>query len=83
LSRLKKQLYKDINFLADPNWSSSTDKAVARAFKEAIEKNSKNFDVRALNNELARAYTTADYLGSIDTRAVKGGRLGNMAARVG
>jgi len=72
LADIKKRAYNDINFLADANWSVDTDKAVARTFKEAIEKGSSNIDVKALNNEIARQYAIADYLGSIHTKAMKG-----------
>lgn len=72
LDAMKKKIYKDTNYLKDTDLA---DKSIARALKEAVEDGTKSADVKALNNELSKGYTTINYLESIQGRAVKGGRL--------
>ena len=59
---IKKSMYGISNFL-DPD--DSAIKAIARAGKNIIEKNTRSADIKALNRELSRWYNTRDYLKSI------------------
>jgi len=66
------------------NPDDTAHKAIARAAKNIVENYTKSADVKALNNDLARWYTTREYLQILGsgTKTVKGGRLGKYAARL-
>ena len=56
---MKKKIYEETNYTKD---TDKADKAIARGAKEIIEKNVESADIKAMNNELARWYTTNEYL---------------------
>lgn len=56
--------------------SKMADKAIARTFKELVEKNTKSADVNALNKELGQHFSVLDLLEKLDGKKVEGGRLG-------
>jgi hypothetical protein len=72
--------YSGINFQSD-NWVKSEQKAIARAYKNVIENNSK-FNVKEVNSELQKYYQDLDYLELLDGRKVKGGKLGKYTAQI-
>lgn len=59
VNNIKKKLGSNNNYL-DPN--ITLDKTIARAAKQIVEDYTKSADVKALNNDLARWYTTREYL---------------------
>lgn len=69
-----------INFATD-KWTKTEQKAIARAYKNVIEQNSK-FNVREVNKELQKYYQDLDYLELLDGRKVKGGKLGKYTAQI-
>lgn len=71
---------KNINYLTPPE-KATYRKAVARAYKLLIEKNSTKFDVRAVNEgPLAKAYEDIARLERLDGARAEGGRLGKYTA---
>ena len=71
---------KNINYLTPPE-KATYRKAVARAYKVLIEKNSTKFDVKAVNEgPLARAYEDIARLERLDGARAEGGRLGKATA---
>lgn len=72
--------YGGINFQSN-GWVKSEQKAIARAYKNVIENNSK-FNVREVNKELQKYYQDLDYLELLDGRKVRGGKLGKYAAQI-
>lgn len=81
VNNIKKKLGSNNNYL-DPN--ITLDKTIARAAKQIVEDYTKSADVKALNNDLARWYTTREYLQILGsgTKTVKWGRLGKWVARL-
>ena len=78
---IKKKLQSVSNYL---NPDDSAYKAIARGAKQIVEDFTSSADVKALNKDLARWYTTKEYLQILGsgTKTVKGGRLGKYAARL-
>lgn len=77
---IKKTMYNKIKEAGKKNFLSPTesaDKAIARAAKTLIEDNTKSADIKSLNNELSRWYTTREYLNILwsGTKVIKWGRL--------
>lgn len=62
--------------------SKIADKAVARTYKELVEKHTKSADVQALNRELQQHYAMFDLLEELNGKKVEGGRLGKHVARI-
>lgn len=81
VNNIKKKLGQNNNY-TDPN--ITLDKTIARAAKQIVENYTKSADVKALNNDLARWYTTREYLQILGsgTKTVKGGRLWKGVARL-
>ena len=81
VNAIKKKLQMASNYL---NPDDTAYKAIARGAKQIVEDFTKSADVKALNRDLARWYTTRDYLQILGsgTKTVKGGRLGKYAARL-
>lgn len=79
LDEMKKTIYSETDYTKD---NDKADKAIARGLKEVIEQNVSNAKIKELNNELARWYTTRQYLRLLwtGTKTVKGGRLGGYGA---
>ena len=71
---------KNINFNTPPE-TATYRKAVARTYKNIIEKNS-DFNVKEVNAELAKFYKDIERLEMLDGKRVKGGRLGKYFAQV-
>lgn len=67
--------YSDINFNTEAS-TGKYKKAIARAFKELVQENSKDVQVEAINKELAKHFAVIDYLSKLDGKTVKGGKLG-------
>ncbi len=76
----KTNAYSGINFQSD-GWVKAEQKAIARAYKNVIEQNSK-FNVKEVNEVLAKYYKDLDYLELLDGRKVKGGKLGKYTAQI-
>lgn len=79
LDEMKKTIYAETDYTKD---NDKADKAIARWLKEVIEQNVSNAKIKELNNELARWYTTRQYLRLLwtGTKTVKGGRLWGYGA---
>jgi hypothetical protein len=60
--------------------SKIADKAIARAFKTIVEKNTKSADVAKVNAELSRHFAVLDLLEKLDGKKVDGGKLGKYFA---
>lgn len=71
--------YKNIDYTKPT--SKLEAKAVARAYKGLIEKNSSH-DIRSINKELQKYYQDLDLLENLDGKKVEGGRLGKHFAQV-
>lgn len=71
---------RNINFNTPPE-TKTYRKAVAKAYKEVIEKKS-DFNVKEVNGELAKFYKDLERLEALDGKRVKGGRLGKYFAQV-
>lgn len=71
---------RNINFNTPPE-TATYRKAIARAYKEIIERKS-NFNVREVNAELAKFYKDIERLEALDGKRVKGGRLGKYFAQI-
>ena len=56
-------------------------KTLARVYKEAIE-NKSDFNVKEVNQELAKYYKDLDRLADLDGKRVKGGRLGKYTSQL-
>lgn len=61
--------------------SAKTDKVIAKALKETVEKNTDSVDAKALNEELSSHYATLGFLEKLDGKKVAGGRLGKYFAQ--
>lgn len=61
--------------------SKATDKTIANVYKTLIENNSESIDVKAVNADLAKRYSTLDLIEKLDGKKVEGGRLGKLVAR--
>jgi len=70
--------YATINYLSD---NGVIDKTIARGLKEIVERETKSANVKALNAELAKHYSTIGFLEKLDGVRVKGGRLGKYFAQ--
>lgn len=85
INKIKKKNWKKGNYF---NPDDSLYKAIARWAAKIVEQNTLNVDAKALNNELARLYTTQDYLILLwkGTKTVKGWKLGwytaSLAGRI-
>lgn len=81
VNNIKKKLQSSSNYL---NPDDSAYKAIARGAKQIVEDYTKSVDVKALNRDLARWYTTREYLQILGsgTKTVKWGRLGKWVARL-
>lgn len=81
IQNIKKEMYAQSNFR---NPDDSYYKALGRAAKVMIENNTDSEQVKLYNNELARWYTTLDYLKTLGsgTKTVKWGKLGKYFARL-
>lgn len=66
--------YSNINYLDKEK--GKIDKGIGLGLKEFIEKTTESVDVKALNKELAGYYAMRDLLKKLDSKKVKGGRLG-------
>lgn len=73
IQKAKVDKYKNLDY--SNSASKSADKAIARAYKDLIEKYTESADVRAINAELTKFYTIREFLEKLDGRTVKGGRL--------
>jgi len=71
---------KNINFNTPPE-TATYRKAVARTYKNIIEKNS-DFNVKEVNAELAKFYKDIERLEMLDGKRVKGARLGKYFAQI-
>lgn len=70
---------RNINFNTPPE-TATYRKAIARGYKELIERKS-DLRVGEINNELAKFYTDIERLERLDGKRVKGGRLGKYFAQ--
>lgn len=72
---------KNINYATPPE-TATYRKAVARAYKLVVEKNSTKFDVEPVNRELQKYLDDVKRLERLDGMRVEGGRLGKHFAQV-
>lgn len=79
IHKAKVDKYANINYL-NPE-SKRADKAIAKALKELVEKNTKSVDVKSLNAELSQHFSVLDLLEKLDGRKVQGGKLGKYFAQ--
>ncbi len=71
--------YSTINYL-NPE-TKIVDKTIARSLKGIVEHNTKSVDVKALNEELQKHYSTLNLLEKLNGKKVEGGKLGKYFAR--
>lgn len=71
--------YANINYLIPE--TKRADKAIAKAFKEIVERNTDSIDVKAINQELTDFYTLQNYLEKLNGKKVQGGKLGKYFAQ--
>lgn len=71
---------RNINFQTPPE-TAAYRKAIARAYKELVEDNSK-FNVKEVNTELAKYYKDLEHLERLDGKGVKGRKLGKYFAQI-
>lgn len=80
LQQEKIDAYKLSNFL-DPE-KTLADKAIGRAFKVAIDQDSKSIpELAQINKELGRYLSVKSLIDKLDQKVVKGGRLGKYFAQ--
>lgn len=80
LQQEKIDVYKLSNFL-DPE-KTMADKAIGRAFKVAIDQDSKSIpELAQINKELGRYLSVKSLIDKLDQKVVKGGRLGKYFAQ--
>jgi hypothetical protein len=70
--------YSTLNYM-NPE-SSIAGKALAKGYKEAVERASKSVEVKSLNKELRRHMVNLDFLEKLDGKRVAGGRLAKYFA---
>lgn len=66
----------------DDPYKAKQKKAISRAYKETVEKYSKE-NVEAINKELQKFYDDAEYIASLQGKRIESGKLGKAVARVG
>lgn len=71
---------KNINYFTPPEVNAYR-KAIARAYKETIEKNS-SLNVKEVNAELAKYLEDIAFLERLDGKKVQGGKLGKYFAQI-
>lgn len=76
----KTSKYDGINFFTPPN-QKTADKAIAKAYKRTIEKNSK-FNTEEVNKEIGKYLEDLAFLKRLDGKRVKGGKLGKYFAQI-
>lgn len=69
-----------INFMTPPN-EKAAKKAIARAYKRTVEKNSK-FNTEEVNKEIQKYMEDIAFLKRLDGKRVKGGKLGKYFAQI-
>lgn len=69
-----------INYLT-PAETKATKKAIARAYKLTVEKNSK-FNTEEVNKEISKYMEDIEFLKRLDGKRVKGGKLGKYFAQI-
>ena len=61
--------------------SKKAGKAIAKALKRAVEKNTRSIEVQEVNKELSRHFANIGFLEKLDGKRVLGGRLGKYFAQ--
>lgn len=79
LDDIKNAKYKIVNWNNED--AQIADKIVAKAARDTIISDTKNADIKGLNDVMSRYYTARDFLDAIDSKKIKGGRLGKYFAQ--